>query len=183
MEMQGKVVIVTGAGSGIGRSLAQRIADNGAEAVICTDMNEENAKETASSIGKKGASVFLDVGDEKAIEAVVREAENKHGRVDLFVSNAGYGQAGGLDLPTADWQKMMNVHTWSHLAAARAVLPGMLERGSGYLLSTASAAGLLTQMDSGPYAVSKHAAVALAEWLAITSVSYTHLTLPTILLV
>ncbi len=168
MEMQGKVVIVTGAGSGIGRSLAQRIAHNGAEAVICTDMNEENAKETASSIGEKGASVFLDVGDEKAIEAVVRDVENRHGRVDLFVSNAGYGQAGGLDLPTADWEKMMNVHTWSHLAAARAVIPGMLERGSGYLLSTASAAGLLTQMDSGPYAVSKHAAVALAEWLAIT---------------
>ena len=110
MEMQGKVVIVTGAGSGIGRSLAQRIAHHGAEAVICTDMNEENASETAASIGEKGVSVVLDVSDEKAIEAVVQDVENRYGRVDLFVSNAGYGQAGGLDLPTADWEKMMNVH-------------------------------------------------------------------------
>ena len=168
MDMNGKVVIVTGAGSGIGKALAQRIAHNGAEAIICTDMNEDNAGETASSIGANAFSVSLDVSDEKAIEKVVRDVEERHGRVDVFVSNAGYGQAGGLDLPTADWEKMMNVHTWSHLAAARAVIPGMIERGSGYLLSTASAAGLLTQMDSGPYAVSKHAAVALAEWLAIS---------------
>ena len=104
---------------------------------------------------------------EAAIEALVKQVEADHGRIDVFVSNAGYGQRGGLDLPTEDWQRMMNVHTWSHLAAARAVIPGMIERGGGYLLNTASAAGLLTQMDSGPYAVSKHAAVALAEWIAI----------------
>ena len=167
MEMQGKVVVVTGAGSGIGRALAQRIAENGAEFVICTDMNADNAAETAASIGEQASSIGLDVSDEKAIEEAVQKVESEQGRIDVFISNAGYGQAGGLDLPTADWEKMMNVHTWSHLAAARAVLPGMVERGSGYLLSTASAAGLLTQMDSGPYAVSKHAAVALAEWLSI----------------
>lgn len=167
MEMDGKVVIITGAGSGIGRSLSQRIALLGVEALVCTDMNKENAAETASSIGKKASSMFLDVGDEPEVERVVREAEQKYGRVDVFISNAGYAQYGGLELPTSDWERMMNVHTWSHLAAARAVIPGMLERGSGYLLSTASAAGLLTQMDSGPYAVSKHAAVALAEWLSI----------------
>ncbi len=112
MEMQGKVVIVTGAGSGIGRSLAQRIAKNGAEVVVCTNMNEDNVKDTASSIGEKGSSIFLDVSDEAAIEVVVRDVEERHGRVDVFVSNAGYGQAGGLDLPTADWEKMMNVHAW-----------------------------------------------------------------------
>jgi NAD(P)-dependent dehydrogenase (short-subunit alcohol dehydrogenase family) len=110
----------------------------------------------------------LDVGDEAAIEHCVSDAQDAYDGIDVFVSNAGYGQRGGLDLATADWLRMMNVHTWSHLAAARAVIPGMIERGGGYLLNTASAAGLLTQMDSGPYAVSKHAAVALAEWLAIT---------------
>ena len=84
-----------------------------------------------------------------------------------MVSNAGYAAPGGLELTTEVWENMMRVHTWSHLFAARAVLPGMARRGGGYLLNTASAAGLLTQMDSGPYAVSKHAAVALAEWIAI----------------
>ena len=136
MEMQGKVVVVTGAGSGIGRALAQRIAENGAEFVICTDMNADNAAETAASIGEQASSIGLDVSDEKAIEEVVQKVESEQGRIDVFISNAGYGQAGGLDLPTADWEKMMTVHTWSHLAAARAVLPGMVERGSGYLLPT-----------------------------------------------
>ncbi|MEM7017646.1 MAG: SDR family oxidoreductase [Pseudomonadota bacterium] len=167
MEVTDRVVIITGAGSGIGRALAEACAKHGASAVICTDLNGDNAAETAANIGDVASSVALDVGDEAAIEALVADTEKQHGRVDVFVSNAGYGQRGGLDLSTEDWMKMMNVHTWSHLAAARAVIPGMTERGGGYLLSTASAAGLLTQMDSGPYAVSKHAAVALAEWLAI----------------
>ncbi len=118
-------------------------------------------------IGGVATAAALDVADEAAIEKIVADTEARYGAVDLFVSNAGYGRAGGLDLPTAEWQKMMNVHAFSHLAAARAVIPGMLKRGGGYLLSTASAAGLLTQMDSGPYALSKHAAVAFAEWVAI----------------
>jgi NAD(P)-dependent dehydrogenase (short-subunit alcohol dehydrogenase family) len=112
-------------------------------------------------------SAQLDVGDHRAIERLVVDTEANLGALDVFVSNAGYGLRGGLDLPTDEWERMMNVHTWSHLAAARAVIPGMTERGGGYLLNTASAAGLLTQMDSGPYAVSKHAAVALAEWILI----------------
>ncbi|RMD71477.1 MAG: SDR family NAD(P)-dependent oxidoreductase, partial [Gammaproteobacteria bacterium] len=139
----------------------------GARAVVCTDLNEASARETAASIGEQASGVGLDVADEAAIEALVAQTESEIGPIDLFVSNAGYGQRGGLDLPTEDWKRMMDVHVWSHLAAARAVVPGMLERGGGYLLNTASAAGLLTQIDSGPYAVSKHAAVALAEWLAI----------------
>ena len=167
MELNDKVAVITGAGSGIGRALAVRFAAEGAVAVVCTDMNAANAEETAQMIGGSATSAELDVGDEQAIEQLVAQSEANHGRVDVFVSNAGYGLPGGLDLPTKEWERMMNVHTWSHLAAARAVVPGMVERGSGYLLSTASAAGLLTQMDSGPYAVSKHAAVAFAEWLAI----------------
>jgi len=167
MELNGKVAIVTGAGSGIGRALAQRIASAGARAVVCTDLNGASAEETARLIGDAATAASLDVADEAAIEKIVADTEARCGAVDLFVSNAGYGRRGGLDLPTSDWQKMMNVHAFSHLSAARAVIPGMIERGGGYLLSTASAAGLLTQIDSGPYALSKHAAVALAEWLAI----------------
>ncbi len=167
MEIENKVAVITGAGSGIGRALAVGLAAVGARAVICTDLNGDNALETAEMIGATASAQALDVGDEAAIEALVASTEQNIGPIDLFVSNAGYGQRGGLDLPTADWQRMMNVHTWSHLAAARAVIPGMMERGGGYLLNTASAAGLLTQIDSGPYAVSKHAAVALAEWISI----------------
>ena len=167
MELAGKITLITGAGSGIGRSLAQGFAAEGAEAVICTDLNGDNAAETAAMIGDVATSLALDVGDERAVETAVADAEKTYGRLDVVVSNAGYGLRGGLDLPTDEWQRMMNVHTWSHLYAARAAIPGMVERGSGYLLNTASAAGLLTQMDSGPYAVSKHAAVALAEWISI----------------
>ena len=167
MDITDRIAVVTGAGSGIGRPLAVRLIARGARHVVCTDLSGDNAQETANMIGDKASAQALDVGDEAAIEALVKRVEAEVGGIDLFVSNAGYGQRGGLDLPTADWMRMMNVHTWSHLAAARAVIPGMIARGGGYLLSTASAAGLLTQMDSGPYAVSKHAAVAFAEWVSI----------------
>ncbi len=167
MDLVDKIAVITGAGSGIGRSLAVRFAAKGARFVVCTDLNEANAIETAQSIGEKASGHGLDVSDEKAIEQLVADVESKHGAIDVFVSNAGYGKGGGLNLSTDEWKKMMDVHTWSHLAAARAVIPGMVSRGGGYLLSTASAAGLLTQIDSGPYAVSKHAAVAFAEWVAI----------------
>ncbi len=167
MELENRIAVVTGAGSGIGRALAVGLAAVGARAVVCTDLNGDNAAETAAMIGAAATAQTLDVGDERAIEKLIAETEATIGPIDLFVSNAGYGQRGGLDLPTEDWMRMMNVHVWSHLAAARAVIPSMIERGGGYLLNTASAAGLLTQIDSGPYAVSKHAAVAFAEWISI----------------
>ncbi|MEM9622981.1 MAG: SDR family oxidoreductase [Pseudomonadota bacterium] len=167
MEIKDKLAVVTGAGSGIGRSLAQGFVERGARLVVCTDLDGDNAAETATMIGEQAISAALDVGEEAAIEQLVQDIESQHGGIDIFVSNAGYGQGGGLNLPTEEWARMMNVHTWSHLAAARAVVPGMVQRGGGYILNTASAAGLLTQMDSGPYAVSKHAAVAFAEWLSI----------------
>lgn len=170
MELTDKIAVITGAGSGIGRALAQRFADEGVRAVICVDLNGDDASETVELIGPQASAEQLDVGDEAAIEQLVARVETIHGGIDVFVSNAGYGRRGGLEMPTSDWQQMMNVHTWSHLAAARAVVPGMIARGGGYLLSTASAAGLLSQFDSGAYAVSKHAAVALAEWLSINYV-------------
>ena len=147
--------------------MAEAFAAEGARAVVCTDLNADNAAETAAMIGDAGSSIALDVGDERAVEQVVVDTQKQFGSLDVFVSNAGYGIRGGLDLPTDEWERMMNVHTWSHLYAARAVVPMMVEQGGGYLLNTASAAGLLTQLDSGPYAVSKHAAVAFAEWVAI----------------
>jgi NAD(P)-dependent dehydrogenase (short-subunit alcohol dehydrogenase family) len=167
MKIKDKVTIITGAGSGIGRALAQKFAVDGARAVVCVDLNGDDAAETAKLIGSQASAEQLDVADEPALEQLVARIEQHYGSIDVFVSNAGYGRTGGLEMPTLEWQQMMNVHTWSHLAASRAVIPGMLKRGSGYLLSTASAAGLLSQFDSGAYAVSKHAAVALAEWLSI----------------
>ena len=167
MELTNTVAVVTGAGSGIGRALAHRLAMEGARTVVCTDLDAETAAATAQAIGTVAEARQLDVADEPAITTLIEEIVSQHGGIDLFVSNAGYGQRGGLDLDTSDWQRMMSVHVWAHLAAARALIPHMRARGGGYLLNTASAAGLLTQIDSGPYAVSKHAAVALAEWLAI----------------
>ncbi len=167
MELTDTIAVVTGAGSGIGRALALRFAAEGARHIICTDLDGDAAAETAGMIRDVASSRTLDVAEGQAIEQLVAETEARIGGIDIFVSNAGYAHRGGLDLTTGAWSRMMEVHTWAHLDAARAVIPGMIERGGGYLLNTASAAGLLTQMDSGPYAVSKHAAVGLAEWLAI----------------
>ena len=167
MNVRDKIALVTGAGSGIGRALAERLAREGASAVVCADMNGETARETALSLGGVGSTAILDVSDEAAVNALIEETERSLGGIDLLVSNAGYELPSGLELPTVEWEQLMRVHTFSHLAAARAALPGMIRRGGGYLLNTASAAGLLTQIESAAYAVSKHAAVALAEWIAI----------------
>jgi NAD(P)-dependent dehydrogenase (short-subunit alcohol dehydrogenase family) len=167
VELADRIAIVTGAGSGIGRALVRAYVAEGARHVVAVDRNEAGVTALAAELGPGVSAAALDVGDEEAIVALVRRTEAEVGPVDVFFSNAGYGLGGGIELPNDEWQRMMDVHVWSHLYAARAVVPGMLERGEGYLLSTASAAGLLTQMDSGPYAVTKHAALALAEWLAI----------------
>ncbi len=172
MDPADAVVVITGAGSGIGRALALAFARHGAELVVCTDLDEASAEETVAEVGSaspncRASARALDVSDEAAIEELVRAVVAAEGRIDIFVSNAGYGLRAGLETETEVWRQMMTVHTWSHLAAARAVVPHMTERGRGYLLNTASAAGLLTQIDSGPYAVSKHASVALAEWILI----------------
>ena len=167
MELAGKTTIVTGAASGIGEAIAEAFVAEGAKAVIVADRDEHGATRVAERLGSVATGVMLDVADETALARMVVDTEATHGPVEVFVSNAGYGLVGGLDLPNDEWTRMMDVHVWAHLYAARAVVPAMVERGEGYLLNTASAAGLLTQMDSGPYAVSKHAAVALAEWLSI----------------
>jgi NAD(P)-dependent dehydrogenase (short-subunit alcohol dehydrogenase family) len=160
------VVVVTGGGSGIGRALCRRFAAEGARAVVVVD-RQSTAQLVADEI--HGVALIADVGVEADIVRVVQSVVDECGAIDLFCSNAGIGGgAGGIDLADADWQRTWQVNVMAHLYAARAVLPGMLARGSGYLLQTASAAGLLTQIGSAPYAVTKHAAVAFAEWLAVT---------------
>ena len=131
------------------------------------DLLGDRAVAVAESLGTVASAAEIDVSDEAAIEALVRKTETDHGRIDVFVSNAGYGRRGGVELPNDAFQKMWEVHVMAHVYAARHALPAMIERGEGYLLNTASAAGLLTQMDSVVYAVTKHGAVGLAEWLSI----------------
>lgn len=166
MKLEGKHVVVTGGASGIGRALCERFAAEGARAVTVADLDAEGADTVASHIG--GLAFALDVSDEAQVQDLVTRSEAKNGPIDLFCSNAGIFVMGGAEVPTRDWQKIWDVNLMAHVHAARAVLPSMLERGEGYLLNTASAAGLLSQIGSAPYAVTKHAAVAFAEWLSIT---------------
>lgn len=166
MQVRDKVVVVTGAGSGIGRALCRRFAAEGARTVVVSDLNESLARQTAAEFG--GTAFKTDVAKESEIKELVERVTASIGPIDLFCSNAGIMVPGGPETSDADWQRIWTINVMSHIYAARAVLPGMIERKSGYLLQTASAAGLLTQLGSAPYSVTKHAAVGFAEWLSIT---------------
>jgi NAD(P)-dependent dehydrogenase (short-subunit alcohol dehydrogenase family) len=169
MQIQGKVVIVTGGANGIGRALCHRFAKEGAKAVVVSDIDKDQGMKVASEIGPaKSAFIPCNVGKEAEVLALVEAATRTFGRVDIFCSNAGIGAVGGPEAPDSDWQRSWDINVMAHVYAARAVLPQMLERKEGYLLQTVSAAGLLTQIGSAPYAVTKHAALGFAEWLAIT---------------
>jgi NAD(P)-dependent dehydrogenase (short-subunit alcohol dehydrogenase family) len=166
MRLTDAVTVVTGAGSGIGAALARRFAAEGAAAVVVSDRDGAAAARVAAEIG--GTADTTDVTDEAAVTALVEATLATHGRIDLFCSNAGVFSGGGVEVETAAWQQVFAVNVLAHVHAARAVLPSMLERGSGYLLNVASAAGLLTTPGDAPYTVTKHAAVGFAEWLAVT---------------
>jgi len=166
MKLEGKVVVVTGGGNGIGRALCRRFAVEGAKAVVVADVEVEAAQKVASEI--HGYEYSVDVASESDIQLLVDDVLKKHGQIDLFCSNAGIGVEGDCDVTNRDWQRIWEINVMSHVYAARHVLPGMLARKDGYLLQTVSAAGLLSQIGSAPYAVSKHGALALAEWLSIT---------------
>ena len=166
MEIKGINAVVTGAASGIGKALCLALHEAGAAKVVCADLNGEGAAETARQIG--GAAFEVDVGKESEIRDLVEVVERDLGPIGLFVSNAGIIFRGGLEIPNDDWQAIWDVNVMSHVWAARHVVPRMAARGGGYLLNTASAAGLLNQVGAAPYAVTKHAAVGLAEWLALT---------------
>jgi NAD(P)-dependent dehydrogenase (short-subunit alcohol dehydrogenase family) len=166
MKIQDKVVVVTGGASGIGRGLCRRFSAEGAKGVVVSDYNGEGAVKVADEIG--GLAVTADVGNEADVKNLVEIATGHYGPIDLFCSNAGISRPGGAEAMDSDWQRCWDVHVMAHVYAARAVLPSMIERGSGYLLQTGSAGGLLTTLGAAPYAISKHASVAFAEWLSIT---------------
>lgn len=166
MELADRVVVITGAGSGIGEALAKAAHAEGARHVVVADLDGAAAAVVAEAIG--GTAVEIDVRDEAAIIAMVEQTEAAHGPIDLFVSNAGYVTVAGLEDTNERVQHMWEVHVMAHMSAARAVLPSMIARGEGYLLNTASAAGLLTQIGSMAYSVTKGAAVSFAEWVSIT---------------
>jgi NAD(P)-dependent dehydrogenase (short-subunit alcohol dehydrogenase family) len=166
MELQDRVIIITGGGSGIGEALARAANREGARHVVVADLDGGAAGRVAADVG--GTGFEIDVRDEAAIVAMVEATEAAHGPIDVFVSNAGYVTVGGLEDSNEHIDHMWDVHVMSHIYAARAVLPSMIARGEGYLLNTASAAGLLTQIGSLSYSVTKGAAVSLAEWLSVS---------------
>ena len=168
MNLNDKVAVVTGGAGGIGRALCERFLAEGARAVAVVDLDAATAQSVADALGPAAIGLGADVGDEASLIAAVQTVESRVGPIDLMVSNAGVGTMQGIDAPTDAWQQIWDVNVMAHVFAARAVIPGMVARGEGYLLNTASAAGLLTNIGDAPYSVTKHAAVGFAEWLAIT---------------
>lgn len=168
MELADSICVVTGGAQGIGRALCLRFAAEGARAVVVVDREPEGALATADMIGDRGFANTADVTIEADVQAMIDRTEEELGPIDLMVSNAGILSGLGIDAGDDIWSRVFAVNVMSHVYAARALVPRMVERGGGYLLNTASAAGLLSQPGDAPYSVTKHAAVALAEWLSIT---------------
>ena len=166
MQLKDSIAVVTGGASGIGRALAWRFTSEGARHVVVVDIDGDGARAVAAEVG--GTALRADVTQGAEVAALVEEIEARHGPIDLFCSNAGLFISGGAEVPDDRWQSIWDVNVMAHVHAARAVLPPMLSRGRGYLLQTASAAGLLSQIGSAPYSVTKHAAIGFAEWLAIS---------------
>src|SRR5271167_1120180 len=166
MELADRHIVVTGGAGGIGRALIRRFAAEGAGALVVADRDLEGARSLAAELG--ALAVGLDAGEESSVRALVAQASEAHGPIDVFISNAGVpGAMGGPEAAEDAWEEAWRVNVMAHVWASRALLPEMRERGEGYLINTASAAGLLTQVSSLIYSVTKHAAVSLAEWLAI----------------
>jgi NAD(P)-dependent dehydrogenase (short-subunit alcohol dehydrogenase family) len=166
MRIEGKIVVVTGAAGGIGRAMALQFARERARLVVCADLDGEGAQRTARESG--GVGYRVDVASEADLAALIEATERDHGPIDLFCSNAGIFEPGGAEVADESWHRIWEVKLMSQVYAARLLVPRMAARGGGYLLNTASAAGLLSQIGSAPYAVTKHAAVGLAEWLALS---------------
>ncbi len=169
MNVRSKVIVVTGGAGGIGSAMGRRFAAEGAKRVVLADLDGAGAQRAAASIGPAARGVACDAADGEAVAALVREVEERDGPIDLFCANAGVTTGIGVEEDDAEiWQHAWRVNVMASVVAARACLPGWLSRGEGYLLVTSSAAGLLTSLGDAPYAATKHAAVGLAEWIAIT---------------
>lgn len=165
MELQNKIIAITGAGSGIGRALAVRFHAEGAKKIIAVDINLGDAQDTADRVN--GVAMIADVANENDISRVIEEIESSVGAIDLFCSNAGVAIGESIDSVNSEWQASWDINVMSHVYAARHLVPRMVARGGGYFLNTASAAGLLNQIGGAAYGVTKHAAVGFGEWLAI----------------
>lgn len=168
MRLKDKVVVITGAAGGIGSALAHRFAAEGAKGIVLSDLDEAAVRRTADSVDGPTVAVAADVAAESSAAELVAAAEKAFGPVDLFCANAGVAFGTGIDASAEDWERAWKINSMAHVYAAKAALPSMLERGSGYFMNTASAAGLLTTPGDAPYTLTKHAAVAFGEWLAIT---------------
>lgn len=166
MDIKDRIVVVTGAAGGIGHALAKTFAQAGAKKVVCADLNLEGAEATAREIG--GVARQVNVGKDEDVKALIDDVESNVGPIDLFCSNAGIMVPGGPEASNEQWQRIWDINLMAHVYAARYLAPKMIARGGGYFLNTASAAGLLSQVGSAPYAVTKHAAVGFAEWIALT---------------
>jgi NAD(P)-dependent dehydrogenase (short-subunit alcohol dehydrogenase family) len=166
MDVEGTIVIITGAASGIGAALARRFHAEGAAGLALFDVQDGPLSQLADELG--ALAVVCDMADEDAVAAAVERVEAELGPVDLCCSNAGIGGGGGVELPTAEWQRAWDVNVMAHVHLARVLVPRWIDRGHGHLMVTASAAGLLTQLGSAPYSVTKAAAVSFAEWVTIT---------------
>jgi NAD(P)-dependent dehydrogenase (short-subunit alcohol dehydrogenase family) len=167
VNVDGKVAVVTGGGGGIGGALAVKLVAAGA-AVVVADLDVARAQAVAGPLGDRAVGMGGDVASEADLRTIIALAEERFGPVDLFCANAGISGGTGLGDGDADWARTIDVNVMAHVRAARLLVPGWLERGVGYFVSTASAAGLLTQIGAAPYSVTKHAAVGFAEWLSVT---------------
>ena len=171
MDIKNKRIIITGGASGIGKSMAQAFHLEGAESILISDINEAGAKKVAEEI--EGFFIKTDVSYEDEINKLVSVAQEKMGGIDIFCSNVGIGgYENFLKLSSKDWKRMLDINFMSHVYATRSVLPKMLKNKSGYFVFTASAAGLISQIGSATYSVTKHAVVSLAEWIKITYGKY-----------
>ena len=165
MDIEGKVVVITGGASGIGKAVGKLMVNKGAEKVFLADLNENLLNKTAEEIG--AIPIVCDVSNEESVKALVNEVTLQTKVIDIFMSNAGIYVEGDENTLNQEWMRNWSIHVMAHVYAARAVLPGMIKRESGYLINTSSAAGLLTHIDSATYSTTKHAAIGFAEYLSI----------------
>jgi len=168
VELTGRTIVVTGGASGIGKAMAERFAAEAAQGVVVADIDADGAQRVADGIAGAAIGVGCDVADDESVGELIARAEDEFGQIDIFCANAGIGVGAGLEATDEVWERLIDVNVMSHVYAARRLVPGWVERGEGYFVSTASAAGMLSQIGDVTYTVTKHGAVAFAEWLAIT---------------
>ena len=169
MDPEGKIVLVTGAAGGIGGALVRALCERGARCVVAADLDGDGAAQLGAELGEQRVPArTLDVTDEHATRTLVEEIERDLGPIEVCFANAGLATGTGPEDPDTDWDRQWRVNVMSHVYAARALLPGWIERGDGHLVTTASMAGILTAVGDAAYSATKHAALGFAEWIAIT---------------